>query len=61
MEKRDRTRGVERVSIETTQDVIVRTMETLVPKERGIQGFVIAAKLAVELGTAMKQDGKVLK
>ena len=38
---------------------VSRTTKTLVPKERGVEGFVVAAKLAIELGVAMEQSGKV--
>lgn len=63
MEKGPSEKGLPRVSIETSQDVVSRTMEMLTPKvkERGIKGFIVAANLAVELGIAMKQDGRVKK
>ena len=63
MERRPSEKGLSRVSIETSQDVVGRTMETLLPKVkgRGAEGFAVVAKLAVEVGVAMKQDKKVLK
>lgn len=61
MERRSSEKGLPRVSIQTSQDVVSRTMRTLVIKERGVEGFVVATKLAVELGIAVKQSGRVLK
>ena len=63
MERRLSEKGLPHVSIETSQDVVGRTMEMLVPtvKERGVEGIMVAANLAVELGIAMKEGKRVLK